>query len=272
MLAGYTADMDRLLRSNPGLASRFSTRITFPSYSAAELSRIAQVIAAQAGDSFDAEAVPVLDSIFIQAVEAGRIDTLGNGRFARSLFERACASRDVRVSRQGRRRYYRILTTVTAGDLLAAYQELAGAAGYAKGASVTPACSSAARTARARLTAPGVSPCTQTERASTDRGRRSPSHGSAADHVDHPGRDRGRVGQHRTGLRRADQRAVVAVGTVGEGLGDDGQPGRPRPRRSAEPGRRAPAARRRRRPRPRRPPRPGRVADGPLYSAPCGLT
>ena len=39
VLAGYTDDMDRLLRSNPGLASRFSTRITFPSYSAAELSR-----------------------------------------------------------------------------------------------------------------------------------------------------------------------------------------------------------------------------------------
>ena len=33
VLAGYTDDMDRLLRSNPGLASRFSTRIAFPSYS-----------------------------------------------------------------------------------------------------------------------------------------------------------------------------------------------------------------------------------------------
>ena len=34
VLAGYTDDMDRFLRSNPGLASRFSTRVTFPSYSA----------------------------------------------------------------------------------------------------------------------------------------------------------------------------------------------------------------------------------------------
>ncbi len=126
VLAGYTDDMDRLLRSNPGLASRFSTRIVFPSYTAAELSRIAEVIAANAGDTFDAEALPVLESIFTQAVEAGRIDTLGNGRFARSLFERACASRDVRVSTQGEAATAADLTTVLAADLLTAYRELAG--------------------------------------------------------------------------------------------------------------------------------------------------
>ncbi len=125
VLAGYTDDMDRLLRSNPGLASRFSTRIAFPSYSAAELSQIAQVIAAQAGDTFDGEAVPVLHSIFTQAVEAGQIDVLGNGRFARSLFERACASRDVRVSLHGEAATAADLTTVLAADLLTAYRELA---------------------------------------------------------------------------------------------------------------------------------------------------
>ena len=126
VLAGYTDDMDRLLRSNPGLASRFSTRIAFPSYTAGELIQIAQVIAAQAGDTFDADAVPVLQSIFTQTVETGRIDILGNGRFARSLFERACASRDVRVSLQGEAATAADLTTVLAADLLTAYRELAG--------------------------------------------------------------------------------------------------------------------------------------------------
>jgi SpoVK/Ycf46/Vps4 family AAA+-type ATPase len=126
VLAGYTEDMDRLLRSNPGLGSRFSTRITFPSYSADELSRIAQVIAAQAGDVFDADALPVLSSIFTQAVDTGRLDALGNGRFARSLYERACASRDVRVSLQGEGATAADLTTVLAADLLTAYRELAG--------------------------------------------------------------------------------------------------------------------------------------------------
>jgi type VII secretion ATPase EccA len=126
VLAGYTEDMDRMLRSNPGLASRFSTRIAFPSYSAAELSQIAQVIAAQAGDVFDTEALPVLDSIFVQVAEDGRIDRLGNGRFARSLYERACASRDVRVSLHGDQATAADLTTVLAADLLTAYRELAG--------------------------------------------------------------------------------------------------------------------------------------------------
>src|SRR6266568_1341864 len=106
VLAGYTADMDRFLRSNPGLASRFGTRITFPSYSAQELTSIAEVIAQQAGDSFDA------------ACEQGQIDELGNGRFARSLFERACAVRDVRIAQFGDEASAADLTTVAASDVL----------------------------------------------------------------------------------------------------------------------------------------------------------
>src|SRR6202021_2516814 len=93
VLAGYPADMDRFLRSNPGLASRFSVRISFPSYTTGELAQIMTVIAEQAGDSFDPDALPVLERIFRAAVAPRRIDELGNGRFARSLFERACAAR-----------------------------------------------------------------------------------------------------------------------------------------------------------------------------------
>ncbi len=124
VLAGYTADMDRFLRSNPGLASRFSVRISFPSYSPQELTSIAGAIARQAGDSFDADALPVLDQIFGTACAQGKIDELGNGRFARSLFERACAVRDVRVAHLGEAASPEDLTTVVAADLLAAYREL----------------------------------------------------------------------------------------------------------------------------------------------------
>jgi len=125
VLAGYTEDMDRLLRSNPGLASRFGVRIGFPSYSPAQLAEIAQAIAAQAGDMFSVDAYPVLAQIFGAAVASGRIDELGNGRFARSLFERACASRDLRVaSDMGELATAQDLTTVTAQDLQSAYREL----------------------------------------------------------------------------------------------------------------------------------------------------
>jgi SpoVK/Ycf46/Vps4 family AAA+-type ATPase len=124
VLAGYTADMDRFLRSNPGLASRFSVRITFPSYSAEQLTGIAEAVAARAGDTFDAEAVPILREIFDRACEQGRIDELGNGRFARSLFERACAVRDVRVAGLGEAAKPADLTTISADDVLTAYREL----------------------------------------------------------------------------------------------------------------------------------------------------
>src|SRR5215472_9504824 len=120
VLAGYPADMDRFLRSNPGLSSRFSVRISFPSYTSTELTQIMGVIAEQAGDSFDPDALPVLEEIFRDASEAGRIDELGNGRFARSLFERACAARDMRVADLGEAASAADLTTVTAVDLITA--------------------------------------------------------------------------------------------------------------------------------------------------------
>jgi SpoVK/Ycf46/Vps4 family AAA+-type ATPase len=124
VLAGYPADMDRFLRSNPGLSSRFSVRISFPSYTPGELAEIARVIAEQAGDSFDPDALPVLAQIFRQVSETGRIDELGNGRFARSLFERACAARDMRVSEIGDTASAADLTTVTAADLATAVDDL----------------------------------------------------------------------------------------------------------------------------------------------------
>src|SRR6516225_2056860 len=123
VLAGYPDDMDRFLRSNPGLASRFSTRVTFPSYQPDELVRIAERLADGADDRFDPPAIEVLRDIFAHACAAGRIDELGNGRFARSLYERACACRDLRVenlahpSRED-------LVTLTAADVQAAYGEL----------------------------------------------------------------------------------------------------------------------------------------------------
>src|SRR5690349_8538812 len=126
VLAGYPQDMDRFLRSNPGLASRFSVRISFPNYTSGELAQIMTVIAEQAGDSFDPEALPVLGRIFRDACDQGRIDELGNGRFARSLFERACAARDLRVSNLGEAATAADLTTLTKADIETAVAGLTG--------------------------------------------------------------------------------------------------------------------------------------------------
>jgi SpoVK/Ycf46/Vps4 family AAA+-type ATPase len=122
VLAGYTDDMTRFLRTNPGLSSRFSVRIAFPSYSPDELVRISTIFAAQAGDSFAPDALPVLTQILNRACEQGRIDELGNGRYARSLYERACASRDLRVAQLGESASAAELTTISAGDVEAAHR------------------------------------------------------------------------------------------------------------------------------------------------------
>jgi SpoVK/Ycf46/Vps4 family AAA+-type ATPase len=125
ILAGYDADMDRFLRSNPGLASRFSERVAFPSYSPDELLEIAVSLAAAAGDGWEEEALDDLAGVFQRLRGQGRIDELGNGRFVRSLYEKACGFRDVRIASLGSRATTADLTTLTAEDVRAAYAEFA---------------------------------------------------------------------------------------------------------------------------------------------------
>jgi SpoVK/Ycf46/Vps4 family AAA+-type ATPase len=126
VLAGYTDDMSRFLRTNPGLSSRFSTRIAFPSYRPDELVQISRIFADQAGDTFAPDAIPVLTEVLTLACQQNRIDELGNGRYARSLYERACASRDLRVARLGEVASAAELTTIAAVDIEAAYRGIGG--------------------------------------------------------------------------------------------------------------------------------------------------
>ncbi|WP_026124492.1 AAA family ATPase [Nocardiopsis baichengensis] len=125
VLAGYPKDMDRFLASNAGLGSRFNVRVGFPSYTPDELSAIADAVAARTGDAFDADAREDLRSIFGYVCEEGWIDELGNGRFARSLYEKACSHRDLRVAEElGEAATAEELTRVTSADLRSAYAEI----------------------------------------------------------------------------------------------------------------------------------------------------
>ena len=125
VLAGYPREMDRFLASNAGLASRFNVRVGFPSYTPDELSSIADAVAARTGDSFDEEAREDLRSIFGYVCGEGWIDELGNGRFARSLYEKACSHRDLRVAEDlGEAATAEELTRVTSADLRSAYEEI----------------------------------------------------------------------------------------------------------------------------------------------------
>ncbi|MFI0355614.1 AAA family ATPase [Actinomadura sp. 9N407] len=124
VLAGYEAEMDRFLSSNPGLASRFDVRVGFPSYGPDELLQIAQLIAEESGDRWDEGALDDLALLFQRVCGVGRIDEFGNGRFARSIYEKACASRAMRASRLGAAATAADLTVLTTDDVHAAYTEL----------------------------------------------------------------------------------------------------------------------------------------------------
>ncbi|MFI0815729.1 AAA family ATPase [Streptomyces sp. NPDC021098] len=124
ILAGYPEGMDRLLAANPGLGSRFTTRVDFPSYRPLELTRIGEVLAAENGDVWDEESLEELRSISGHVVDQGWIDELGNGRFLRTLYEKSCAYRDLRLSGWTGTPTRDDLATLRLPDLMQAYGEV----------------------------------------------------------------------------------------------------------------------------------------------------
>ncbi len=88
ILAGYPGPMERLLRSNPGLSSRFGRTFVFPDYSAGELGRIFQTVCDR--DRYQLPAATRARLLLgSQYMLARRDEHFGNGRFARNVFERS---------------------------------------------------------------------------------------------------------------------------------------------------------------------------------------
>ncbi|MFB7905876.1 AAA family ATPase [Kitasatospora sp. NPDC056076] len=124
ILAGYPEGMNRLLATNPGLNSRFTTRVDFPSYRPNELTAIGAALAGRDGDGWDEDAAEELASICTHVVREGWIDELGNGRFIRTLYEKSCAYRDLRLSLLRVAPGREDLATLRLPDLVQAYGEL----------------------------------------------------------------------------------------------------------------------------------------------------
>ncbi|NGN65285.1 AAA family ATPase [Streptomyces sp. A7024] len=124
ILAGYPEGMDRLIAANPGLGSRFTTRVDFPSYRPLELAAIGESLAGGHGDVWDEESVEELRSICAHVVDQGWIDELGNGRFLRTLYEKSCAYRDLRLSGYAATPTRDDLATLRLPDLMQAYGEI----------------------------------------------------------------------------------------------------------------------------------------------------
>jgi SpoVK/Ycf46/Vps4 family AAA+-type ATPase len=94
IVAGYPRLMRRFLESNPGLRSRFSREIEFPDYSTDELVQIFGRFASEAQYTLGDGTPDTLKSIF---AGAGRDDSFGNARFARTLFEQALNAQALRL-------------------------------------------------------------------------------------------------------------------------------------------------------------------------------
>lgn len=124
ILAGYPEGMDQLLAANPGLGSRFTTRVDFPSYRPLELTSIGEVLAGENGDTWDEESLEELRSISGHVVDQGWIDELGNGRFLRTLYEKSCAYRDLRLTGYPQTPSRADLSTLRLPDLMQAYGEV----------------------------------------------------------------------------------------------------------------------------------------------------
>ncbi|MCD9141320.1 right-handed parallel beta-helix repeat-containing protein [Streptomyces albireticuli] len=84
IVAGYTAEMQRFLTVNPGVASRFSRTITFTDYAPDELLRIVEQQAVEQEYRLGEGAADALLKYF---TEIPRGPAFGNGRTARQTFE-----------------------------------------------------------------------------------------------------------------------------------------------------------------------------------------
>jgi type VII secretion ATPase EccA len=108
IIAGYDAEIDRFLSSNEGLASRFTKRIRFPSYTPTELGDIGHLIARSRDSELSADAYEELVSVCMRLCAENsadydgnarkNIDLAGNGRFVRNVIEAAEEERAYRLT------------------------------------------------------------------------------------------------------------------------------------------------------------------------------
>jgi stage V sporulation protein K len=95
IVAGYPDDMRRFIGSNPGLASRFTKYIDFPSYSAKDLCKIFYKMAAQQRFSLPVDFEP---KVTTWIDENSRIEGWANARNIRTLLEKSREAQALRLS------------------------------------------------------------------------------------------------------------------------------------------------------------------------------
>ena len=97
IVAGYPKEMRRFISSNPGMASRFTKTIEFPSYSAQELSEIFRAMATaqhfKLPSGFEAKLLPWINA-------NAKRDDWGNAREMRTLLEKVREVQALRIMKE----------------------------------------------------------------------------------------------------------------------------------------------------------------------------
>ncbi len=95
IVAGYTDEIKKFIKSNPGLESRFNTYLDFPNYSTSELISILQLIITENDYSITSEE---LNKISIEIDKIDKNDkSFSNARYIRNLFEKAIKVQSSRI-------------------------------------------------------------------------------------------------------------------------------------------------------------------------------
>ncbi|CAM3327886.1 AAA family ATPase [Kibdelosporangium persicum] len=95
IVAGYDGKMAKFMDKNPGLASRFPTKLRFPDYSDDELVAIFKAMTAKAGYELHPDVIPAVRELLRRTP---RGESFGNGRFVRNVFDRAVALQGHRIT------------------------------------------------------------------------------------------------------------------------------------------------------------------------------
>ncbi len=100
ILAGYKAELDRLLDANPGLSSRFPIEIPFQNFTPEDCAELARRELSKAGYEWEAG---VLERVRALAGEAAAVqgERFGNARWVKGLIEGAVERMKQRVIEQG---------------------------------------------------------------------------------------------------------------------------------------------------------------------------
>ena len=97
IVAGYTELMKIFVHSNPGLESRFNRFLHFPDYTVEEMKDIFLMRCGKSGYSLEEAAEGALLEILER--ESADVESFGNARGVRNLFEKAIAAQADRLSR-----------------------------------------------------------------------------------------------------------------------------------------------------------------------------